>query len=71
MYSLLIAEDENLIRRGIVKALDWGALGFSIAAAVENGFEVLDEMAREPADVLLTDIKMPGMDRAGSDTPRA
>ena len=62
MYSLLIAEDENLIRRGIVKALDWGALGFSIAAAVENGFEVLDEMAREPADVLLTDIKMPGMD---------
>ena len=42
MYSLLIAEDENLIRRGIVKALDWGALGFSIAASVENGFEVLD-----------------------------
>lgn len=61
MYRLLIAEDEMLIRKGICGAVDWEKLGFSIAGAVESGVEVLEEMARNPADVLLTDIKMPGM----------
>lgn len=61
MYRLLIAEDEALIRKGIQSAVNWEKLGFSIAGAVESGVEVLEEMARNPADVLLTDIKMPGM----------
>ena len=61
MYRLLIAEDEMLIRKGICSAVDWEALGFSVVGAVESGVEVLEEMARQPVDVLLTDIKMPGM----------
>lgn len=62
MYKLLIAEDEALIRKGICSALDWESLGFSVCAAVESGYEVLEEMSRSEVDVLLTDIKMPGMD---------
>lgn len=61
MYRLLIAEDEMLIRNGICSAMDWEKLGFSVVGAVESGVEVLEEMARQPVDVLLTDIKMPGM----------
>ena len=62
MYKLLIAEDEPLIRKGICAALDWEALGFTICGAVESGLEVLESVAQGDVDVLLTDIKMPGMD---------
>lgn len=61
MYRLLIAEDEPLIRKGVCSALDWESLGFCVCGTAESGIEALEIMAREPVDVLLTDIKMPGM----------
>lgn len=62
MYNLLIAEDEPMIRKGICGALDWEAIGFAICGAVESGVEALERIAQGGVDVLLTDIKMPGMD---------
>ncbi len=62
MYRLMVVEDEAMIRRGIIKSIPWGDLGFVVVGEGKNGEEALAFMAEHPVDVLLTDIKMPLMD---------
>jgi signal transduction histidine kinase/ligand-binding sensor domain-containing protein/CheY-like chemotaxis protein len=56
---ILLAEDNKVNQMVAVRIL--GKRGHSVEV-VENGREVLDRLAREPFDVLLTDIQMPEMD---------
>lgn len=42
MYTLLIADDEPLIRNGVKKIIDWESLGFSEIFLAEDGQEALD-----------------------------
>ncbi|MGH7658270.1 MAG: response regulator [Gemmatimonadales bacterium] len=58
--SLLVAEDEKLVRDMVVRALS--EEGFSIVAA-DNGREALDHVRRTgmTPDLLLTDVIMPVM----------
>ena len=42
MYTLLIADDEPLIRNGVKKIIDWESLGFSQIFLAEDGQEALD-----------------------------
>lgn len=37
MYTLLIADDEPLIRNGVKKIIDWESLGFSEIFLAEDG----------------------------------
>ena len=60
MLRLIIADDEEFIRRGLM-SLKWYEHGIEVAYAARNGFEVLDFLKEETADILLTDIRMPGM----------
>ncbi|MCH4239960.1 MAG: response regulator [Oscillospiraceae bacterium] len=62
MYRILIADDEEQIREMILKKIDWGAIGFSIAGSAENGLDALEQAERMHPDVVMTDIKMPFMD---------
>ena len=61
MYKLLIAEDESIIRTGIIRAIDWQSIGFEICAAAEDGLEALEMIREIQPDAVITDIKMPGM----------
>ena len=58
MYRLIIADDEELIRTGLFYRNDWKAMGFEVAAMLEDGSDVLRFMEKERIDVLLTDICM-------------
>ena len=60
--SLLLVDDEDGIRR--VLALTLADAGFSVRAA-QNAEEALALFRAEPAPVVITDIKMPGMDGLG------
>ena len=62
MYRLMVVEDEEMIRKGIVKSISWEELGYKVVAEGKNGKEALEILAKNPVDVLLTDIKMPIMD---------
>lgn len=62
MYSILIVEDEPIIRRGIASLIDFEALGISTVQEVENGEQALEKIREEAPDILLTDINMPKMD---------
>ena len=62
MYKLMLVEDEELIRKGIAKSIDWKKFGFEIVAEACNGSEALGKIELEKPDVVLTDIRMPVMD---------
>lgn len=62
MYRLLIADDEETIRNGIAQGLPWAEMGYEVCALCADGREVLEQMERSHPDVVLSDIRMPGMD---------
>ena len=57
-YRLVIADDENTIRKGICKFIDWNKIGFEVVADFEDGKELLEYIQHQPVDVVLTDIRM-------------
>ncbi|ROR30452.1 AraC family two component transcriptional regulator [Mobilisporobacter senegalensis] len=61
MYRLMVVEDEDMIRKGIVNSIPWQSLGFTVVAESANGKDALEQLEKNPVDVLLTDIKMPIM----------
>lgn len=62
MHKLLIVEDEEIIRQGLISTFDWKEYGFELVAAAENGLDALEMYDTYKPDVVLTDIKMPIMD---------
>lgn len=60
-YRIILADDEEEIREGIIRKIAWQSLGFEIAGAAENGLEALEMAERLHPDVILTDIRMPFM----------
>lgn len=58
--KILIADDESYIRMGLA-SMDWAGQGITLAGAAANGPEVLRYLENEKIDILLTDIRMPGM----------
>lgn len=62
MYKVALADDEPYIREGLEKLVDWEALGCELVFAASNGKELVDEMKKNPPQILILDIKMPVMD---------
>lgn len=62
LYRIMIVDDEEEIRLGIIKKIDWEANGFIVVADAENGQEALEKAEKYQPDVIMTDIKMPFMD---------
>ncbi len=61
-YRVLLADDEEEIRSGISRKIDWPSLGFTLVGEAGNGEEALELADQLRPDVVLTDIKMPFMD---------
>ena len=69
MYRILIIDDEQVVREGISRNIDWSALGFELVGACRDGREGLEQVERLQPDVVLTDICMPfvdGLELAGA-----
>lgn len=62
MYTVLIVDDEPLVRRGVAQMIDWQALGLTTVLQAEDGSEALDICRKQKVDLVLTDIVMPFMD---------
>ncbi len=62
MLKVLIVEDEDIIRKGLIHTIDWLSMGCMIAGDADNGLDGLDLIAEHKPDLVITDIKMPGMD---------
>lgn len=62
MYTMLVVDDELIIRKGIVESYDWKSLGFGCVMEAENGIRALEIVREKAPDIILTDIRMPGCD---------
>ncbi|MCQ2597733.1 MAG: response regulator [Treponema sp.] len=61
MMKLLIADDEESIRTGLKFIVDWEELGFTICTEASNGNEAVEAVKDYSPDLVLLDIKMPGL----------
>ncbi len=57
---LLVAEDEDAIRRGLVKYIGHNSNCFENIYDADNGVSALDSMLKYKPEVVLLDISMPG-----------
>lgn len=62
MLRILIAEDEDIIRKGLIYTTDWLSMNCVVAAEAANGQEGLEKILECRPDVVLADINMPCMD---------
>jgi two-component system response regulator YesN len=59
MLKVLIVEDEEIIRKGLVYTIDWLSMDCVVVGDAENGMEGLDKISQTNPDIVITDIKMP------------
>jgi len=62
LYSVLFVEDELLVRLGLQKAISWEQFDMKLVAQADNGIQALELFRSIHPDVVITDIRMPGMD---------
>lgn len=69
MYTVIVADDEEEIRKGIIRRVGWERVGFRVIGEAENGADALELVEKLEPDLLLTDIRMPFL--SGIDLARA
>ena len=62
MITLMIVDDEAVIRQGLRKALDWEEYGIAIACEAKNGTSALEKARQYHPDIVISDIRMPDGD---------
>lgn len=62
MYNILIVDDEPIVKIALRSILPWEEYGFFICGTAGNGLEALSLIEKQHPDVIITDLKMPGMD---------
>ncbi|CAH1207840.1 Regulator of RpoS [Paenibacillus auburnensis] len=62
MFKVVLADDETIALEGLRTLTDWEELGFEICGACENGEEALIAIDECSPDLVITDIRMPGID---------
>lgn len=62
LYRIMLVDDEEEVRKAMIRSMDWEQLGFTVAGDAENGEEALEKLEQLEPDVVMTDIRMPYMD---------
>ena len=62
MRTVLVIEDEQLIRSGLIRQLNWERCCCAVIGEAENGQEGLTLIRRLQPQIVITDIRMPVMD---------
>ena len=62
MLRVMIVEDEDMIRKGLVFTIDWLSMDCVVVAEASNGQEGYERILEYKPDVVIADICMPFMD---------
>lgn len=62
MYKLVIIEDEQVIRKGLVHTIEMAEINCSIVRECRNGIEGIEAIKETKPDIIIVDINMPVMD---------
>lgn len=60
--KLLIVDDEELTRRGLISSINWDSLGIAEILQADDGINALDIAKTQKPDIILCDVRMPRMD---------
>jgi two-component system response regulator YesN len=60
-YKVLIVDDENFIRERLKGAIPWAEYGMQVVGLAEDGVRALELLEELKPDIIITDIRMPGM----------
>jgi len=61
MYKVLIADDEPWVIYGLQRLISWEEHGFTVCGTASNGDEAFEKCLSLKPDVLISDIRMPGL----------
>ena len=61
MYTMIVADDEKWIRERIISSINWNRIGVSVIGEAADGEEALGLCRKLRPDIVLTDIRMPGI----------
>lgn len=61
IIKVLIVEDDNFARKGLINAMPWSKHGMVVAGEASNGKAALEFIEKEKVDLILSDYSMPGM----------
>ncbi len=62
MYKVLIVDDDMAILYMLKRFKKWGECGFAVEGEACDGKEALQKLNEKEYDLIITDIKMPGVD---------
>ena len=55
LYRIILVDDEEEVRKGIIRKIDWNHLGFEVVGDAENGAEALEKIEQLEPEVVMTD----------------
>lgn len=59
MYKVLIVEDEDIIRKGLMFMADWVKVNCTVVGEAADGEEGLEKIQSLSPDIVIADVKMP------------
>ncbi|WP_028611583.1 response regulator [Paenibacillus harenae] len=62
MLTMIIADDEDIVREGLSLVIPWSDYGIEIVGLADNGVTAYELCRELQPDILCTDIRMPMMD---------
>jgi len=62
MFNIAIFEDNPLVLKSLASTIDWAELRCIVAGTAENGNDAYRLLNEIKIDIIISDIKMPGMD---------
>lgn len=59
MWKVMIADDENYMLEAMENLIDWKKMNCQLVYKAGNGQVLLEQIKKNPPDIIITDIKMP------------
>ncbi len=61
MLKIAVFDDEYIILQALRTMIDWDQYGIKLVGTASNGFEAISLFMEHKPDIVLTDIRMPGL----------
>ncbi len=61
MIKIVIADDEKMIRDGLVQTMKWGEMGIEVVGSAGDGEKAFEIIMEKKPHIVLTDVRMPLM----------